>query len=575
MPDTAVYKSQIEQKLKERYFPIIPPLQQNWTQEQHDKNRLSRSLAAFAIENQANALTVRAASAIVDGGNDNGIDAVYFDKTQKRLWLVQSKAGGSPNLGDNKKFCDGIRDLVEKRFYKFNDTFQRLLTDVEEALDTPGVVIVGCNIHLGDKLGPHAIMDLEQLKGELNQFVARFDWADLNLSVVYEWLKDKETLQPIEAVLQLEKWYMIDQPFRAFYGLVSARQMAILYRTHGNALFQKNIRYYLGLQGVNASISATVKNEPSRLFYLNNGLTAICTGIDPVPGVVNAQGTFHVHGFSIVNGAQTVGSIATTYDTPEEISLEAKLLLTLIEVGETGAQLGTLITSARNTQNAIQAMYFASLDPQQERLRQELAISGIIYHYRPSAEALHESDTTITMEQAALSLVCFKGDTQIVVAAKKEIGQIYDPAGIYYPDLFKPDLTGIHLCRVVRIFQYLNEVLDGAEKSENSEARRAFFRHGRFFILHIFAKRNQTLLNKNEGELSTEDKLQLSRVVLDLAEAIYAIAEDFFHADKGYLSIFRNSTDAVPLAQQIIKRLAEPNTQQEETAPVDAIAPGA
>ena len=53
--------AQIEAMLKQRYFAMIPQLQVNWQPEQHERNRISRSLAAFAIEKLAD--TTSAASA--------------------------------------------------------------------------------------------------------------------------------------------------------------------------------------------------------------------------------------------------------------------------------------------------------------------------------------------------------------------------------------------------------------------------------------------------------------------------------------------------------------------------------
>ena len=52
-PNTTAQKTQIIEVLTRDYFPMIPQLQRNWTSEQHYKNRLSRSLAAFAITNLA------------------------------------------------------------------------------------------------------------------------------------------------------------------------------------------------------------------------------------------------------------------------------------------------------------------------------------------------------------------------------------------------------------------------------------------------------------------------------------------------------------------------------------------
>jgi hypothetical protein len=567
MPDQASQKLQIIETLKQRYFPFVLPLPQNWTPEQHEKNRLSRSMAAFAIEKLADVTLAQAVNAVMDGGNDNGLDAIHFDRPKNILWVVQSKAGGAPDMGENKKFCDGIRDLVSGRFNKFNANFARLQPDVEDALATDRLQIMGCDIHLGSELGPHGLVDLDQLRTELNQFVQRFEWKDLKLEVVHGWLTAEHAVAPVLATLTLEKWYGVDNPRRAFYGLVSAQQLATLYQTHGKALFEKNIRHYLGEQTVNMAIAATVQDRPTELFYLNNGLTAVCATITPVPGATNKKGVFSLHGFSVVNGAQTVGSIATAHATNGGVPADAKVLITLIEVGTAPDNLGPQITRCRNTQNAVKGLHFAALDPEQERLRQELRISGIHYHYRPSAEAVVAGPGVILLEQAAIALACLSGATRTVVAAKKESGQIYDQTGPYYPALFRGNLSGIQLCRAVRIHQYLNEIFAASERVEqNYSARKMFFRHGRFFILHILARRSRRLIDKAEPSLSDADKAELSRAALELAELVYTAAEAMFNRSKGYLSIFRNMTDAEPLARDAMQRLAQQDAQRQPAA---------
>jgi hypothetical protein len=170
-------KTQIIDELKRDYFSMIPQIERNWTPDQHEKNRLSRSLAAFAIANLADVTPAQAANSIINGENDNGIDAVYFDRIKNLLWIVQSKAGNAPNMGDNKKLCDGIRDLINKRFQKFNAGFSRLQQDVEDALDTNRLKIVGCNVYLDGNIGSHVVNDLNQLQDELNKFI--------NLNLIY------------------------------------------------------------------------------------------------------------------------------------------------------------------------------------------------------------------------------------------------------------------------------------------------------------------------------------------------------------------------------------------------------
>lgn len=564
MPSTDDHKGQIIEVLKERYFPIILPLQQNWTPEQHEKNRLSRSLCVFAIEHLAETDRTSAAHALMDGGNDNGIDALCYDRTRNQLLLVQAKAGGAPDMGENKKFCDGIRDLIDGRFEKFNEAFVRLESEVEEALAATGLKIIGCHIHLGDGLGPHAKADIDQFKAGMNQFIERFDWKDCGISVIHGWLSAEHVIAPVSAELTLEKWYGVDQPRRAFYGLVCAEELATLYQRHGKALFEKNIRHYLGAQTVNSSIEATIQEKPNELFYLNNGLTAVCSSIQPKPGANNQKGRFSLEGFSVVNGAQTVGSIAAVRAASGSVSPEAKLLITLIEIGNAPDNLGPQITRARNTQNAIKGLHFAALDPLQERLRQDLAISGVTYYYRPSAEAAKGGTNVITLEEAAIALASLSGKTKTIVAAKKEIRQVYDQTGLYYRTLFQKDLTGARLCRAVCIYRYLTNIFLASELAEAPHSRRKmFYRHGPLFILHILARRQRSLVDKPEKDLSDNDKAELSRVGLELAELIYTAAEAKFQQMIGYLSIFRNRTDAEMLALEVMQRLSQQDARQQ------------
>ncbi|UVT16033.1 MAG: AIPR family protein [Nitrospira sp.] len=567
MPISEAQKTQIIEVLKQRYFPIVLPIQQNWSPEQHEKNRLSRSLSVFAIEKLAEVDPTSAANALMDGGNDNGLDAVCYDRAKNTLWLIQAKAGNAPDMGENKKFCDGITDLIEGRFEKFNETFERLESDVEEALSTTGVKIIGCHIHLGGELGTHAITDLEQLKVQLNRFDERFDWKECDIPIIHGWLTAEHAIAPVSAELTLEKWYGVDQPRRAFYGLVCAEELATLYQQHGKALFEKNIRHYLGAQTVNTAIETTVQDRPNELFYLNNGLTAVCSSIQLKPGANNEKRRFSLEGFSVVNGAQTVGSIATVRATKGAISPDAKLLITLIEVGNAPDNLGPQITRSRNTQNSIRGLHFAALDPLQERLRQDLAISGVTYYYRPSAEAAKKGPNVITLEEAAVSLASLSGKTKTIVAAKKEIGQIYDQTGVYYKGLFRDDLTGVRLCRAVRIYRHLMCIFLASELAEMPHSRRKmFYRHGAFFILHILARRHRSLVDKPQMDLAEDDQAELSRVGLEIAELIYTVAEEKFQQLVGYLSIFRNITDAEMLASEVMQRLAKQDAHRQSQA---------
>jgi len=557
-------KTQVIDVLKQRYFPMIPEKPEFRDVNQSEINRLSRSLAAFTIQKLARCSDIDAAAAVVDGGDDNGLDAIYYDRGQCTLWLVQSKYGDAPGRAENLTFCSGIEDLLAERYERFhlfayNSEFERVQVNIEEAFQATTTKVMACIVYMGNPLAQHAIADLEKLKVEQNESKTWFDWRDIGLSVLHGWLTEEHAITPLNVELVLEQWNLLSTPRRAVYGLVKASQLATLFEMHKNTLFEKNIRYYLGNQTVNIAIAQTVEQQPDELFFLNNGITAICSQFTHA-GNNKERSKFKLNNFSIVNGAQTVGSIAMASQSGIIID-NAKLLVTIIEVGQgiTGNDLGTRITRTRNTQNIVHRNNFAALDPNQERLRQELLISGIVYHYRTSDHTTSTTDNSqFSLENATLALACFSCDTSTIVAAKREISQVYDRNGTFYPQLFHSMLSGTQLYRQVQIFRYLNMLLSRAESTESGR-RAMFFRHGCYFILHIWARRNQIILKKAEMILSETDKLQLSNDILELAEQVYNIAEPMFGTNaNGYLKIFRTMTDAEPLAKAVMRQLNQP-----------------
>lgn len=554
-------KARISSAMEQRFFPHI--------QGQDRVNRLSRSLAAYTVAALAGIPDDVAANTVVDGVNDGGIDAIYYDKKSAKLLIVQSKFGGdvAPDQADTLKTLNGVQRLRNKDITDFNEAFQNKFDEIEEALDTPGVVIHVVLSCLGEQLGDHATQDLNNATG--------ISWELFTRAKLCAALDAEQNIDPISVTLSLENCLRVTTPRNAVYGQVKAKALAELVQTHDKKLFQKNIRHYLGSVAVNTLIGETVRRNPADFFYLNNGITALATNITPAP---NGK-TFQLDGFSIVNGAQTAGSIAG-HDT---ISDDALVMITIIEVNPTNDDMGLRITKARNYQNSVRGIDFAGLDAQQERLRKELASIGITYHYRPSAEARNRKADSITIEEAALALACTafplysaqevaaqqpKQDNGVdyIVAAKKEIGRIWEVEGSFYKKLFTSHLSGIRLCRVIHIVRFLDEIFSASERSPGSYDRKMFFRHGRYFITAAIAHQFPDMIQKAEARLSESglngaegDKAKLSRIVNEIAELVFAASKPL-NAETGYLSIFRNVGKCQELANSVLVRLPAKNT---------------
>lgn len=595
MPTREEKIEQIEAALRCRFFSTVlkveKPGRENWTEDQHDLDRLSRALAAYSLVGLCELDDATAAGGITDGSNDGGIDALYFDRPGNRLTFVQSKfkrAGAAPSQGEIQKTINGIKAIRARQFDGFNEAIRNRLDDIEEALDTPGVTLEVLVVYLGDALGPHAAADLNAFRDELNRFGPLMQWHEAGLETIHGWLVAEQAPATVDGQIVLENWSGVPSPRKAFYGQISAADLAKLVEDKGKALFERNIRHYLGSVGVNTAIERTVRSRPDDFFYLNNGITAIAETVTRAAGT-DQKCVFGFTKLSIVNGAQTAGAIFNA-TLAGDISPDAKLLVTLIEIGDGADDIGLKITRARNHQNVVRGVDFAALDPNQERLRQDLSAAGITYFYRPSAEARTRREDAFTLEEAAVAMAClaFKvrsaaelrqhprpiNAVDFVVTAKKEIGRLWEQDGTLYGQLFSASLSGVRMCRLVRLYRFIDRILADTERSENGYNRRMFFRHGRYFIMAFVAFRSSDIIDKPQLDLATADQTVLSQRINELSELIYSATEPL-QTLKGYLAIFRNLTDAQPLADSVLQRLAENDarraTDQQLQAPTQGV----
>lgn len=500
MPTNEEKLAQIEVALRTKYFAFIAKRDDypNWDENQHDVNRLTRALAAFVIAGLCDIGEPIAASAVTDGDNDGGLDALYCCNVSNQLVIVQSKFkrnGAAPSQAENLKTINGVKSLLNRRFQDFNESIQIRLDEIEEFLDRPGVTIKIVLTYLGENFSPHVVADLNSLKDEVNVLTERLIWEPKGLSQIYDLLIAEQTPTPVTIEIDIENLGTITHPRKAVYGQIRALQLANLVEQYGKALFEKNIRHYLGTIGVNRAIEETVRRHPADFFYLNNGMTIVASRIEDAPGN-NLRCRFRLHDASIVNGAQTAGSISNAA-CEGNISEDAKLMVTVIETSGGSDNISTRITQARNYQNVVRGVDFAALDPQQERLRQELAVMGVRYHYRPSADASVRRSNAFTLQDAALALACLSFPVlsstatanerrnghavEFLVVAKKEIGRLWEQDGTLYFKLFNQHLSGLSMWRKVAIFRFIDSILGSTEKSETTYVRRMFFRHGRYF----------------------------------------------------------------------------------------------
>lgn len=264
--------------------------------------------------------------------------------------------------------------------------------------------------------------------------------------------------------------------------------LAGLHQRHGKALYQKNIRTWLGhTTPVNTAIQETLATNPARFQYLNNGVTALCEKIAPKGGKGTEHREFELTGFSIINGAQTVASTAAFVagNADADIS-DAQVMITLIKADAEG-DFGKEVTRARNYQNDVKEIAFAALDEEQERIRRELQHLNIEYVYRVGESIAGNDPQRILVADALQALAMLSIDPRYPVWMKRSLVDFQKTDGDPYRDIFSQFLSSLRLVNAVRVYRYIRGQIAASIRGVSLEEKRTY-KHGEYAMTFVFAK---------------------------------------------------------------------------------------
>jgi hypothetical protein len=398
-------------------------------------------------------------------------------------------------------------------------------------------------------------LDEERLCKHVTYYVA----SDITRDLLAE-----QAYQPVHADISLQKYEKVEEPRPTYYGVTRLGDLVQLHQLHGKALYERNIRYFLGSakSDVNKSIKTTLQDAPSDFFYLNNGVTAVCDLIEPKSNKGGYK-KFKVRGLSIINGAQTVASAAEfVLQNPDKDIDAAKVMLTLIKAPADGV-FGKRVTKARNHQNPVQATNFASLDPNQERLRQEIVHLGFVYHYRP--EAAPNSANAITLDEGLKALALRQNDPRYTVWIKTEATRLATVESAEYQLLFSEQLPGSVLVNTVLCLRAVRDlVVDYEQRAPARSQERLVYRHGANVIAYVMLKRMRKQIDSHEL-ISPEALAQ--KISVELDQLRDTSAQLFSrHAPSGPLSFFKSQTDVIPYIAEVMEThfnlTADPTVQE-------------
>jgi hypothetical protein len=437
------------QIIDQRVSGIVAQLDDIFTNElKLGKDEYKKKSAAFVslvAKTVLNLTDDETTDGIVDGGNDFGVDALYFappSDGEIRITLIQGKYKQS--LENDAAFPEnGIIKLIDAISALFDPgktltLNERLRARVEEirSFVAGGAIprVIGIAANNGQRWSREAQQRIDNSKEDFGDQV---DWRHVGPEELLALLQSQK---PIDTTLQLTGQATVETfDFRrVMIGRMSVSELARLAETFGDRLLERNIRRYLGLAGnrVNEAVATTLRdpNQRPNFYFYNNGITITCTQFRH-----NAlqQGNWQVQigGLQIVNGGQTSRTVQQiAKDLGPEIA-SAHVLVRIYELPQSDDDLVGAITFATNSQNPVDLRDLKANDQRQKTLADSIRGLGFTYRAKREDQPVPTGEFTSAVVAEAVLAVWRHRPHQARFAANEHFGALYDV-------IFKQDLNG-------------------------------------------------------------------------------------------------------------------------------------
>lgn len=394
----------------------------------YDGAYLAQAVALFIEEPDVLAL---ASSGFTDGTNDKKIDFLYHDVEGRRLifaqgYYSQSKKDSAPaNKASDLNtaaawIVSGDLSTVPENIRAIVSGFRSSLAEGEiEQIDLMYIHNLPESVNVA--------LELQTAESHLRQAI-----GDDNINVRSHEL-GKSKLDHLFAAQDshIEVKEDIDFPFsvginasgknwKAGVATVSGDWIRDLYQKYGDKLYSANYRGFLGADGrkrVNSGIRDTIEKSPGDFWAFNNGITLLTLSL-----VEQKAGKQKLSGVSIINGAQTSGTIGSVGLAGSEVS-EVSVLCRVIQSSD--QETIDKIVRFNNTQNQITTWDRFANDPDQNRIASEFSQLGFSYNRK---RGFNQQGEQIGIEQVLQPLLGFHGRPRDAVRGK---AQLFLQKGLY------------------------------------------------------------------------------------------------------------------------------------------------
>lgn len=203
------------------------------------------------------------------------------------------------------------------------------------------------------------------------------------------------------------------------------------------ALFD-NVRGFVLKSKYNSNILQSLKNNPSKFFMYNNGITIAAKNIKTQDVNANKKVKITIEDFQILNGGQTLRTIHLLNKESENAIIEylskSEILVRVFCVDE-DTEAVSKIAEYTNSQNAISNIDLKSLSSEQIDIERYLDGFDIVYARKSGDTGINKNKDykhKISMEKFGQILFSIKGSPEKATNNKQDI---FDK---HYKDIFSP-----------------------------------------------------------------------------------------------------------------------------------------
>ena len=317
---------------------------------------------AWYLRNIHNLDTFEAKACITDGAGDKQIDAVYIDDQSSTIYIIQGKfyKGNTVDAEPLREVTSSwiqiknLAKLQEAANEKIRTKIGEIATDLEDDYEVCFELITTSD------LTDSAKSDLATFQTEL----AESDTLNANFVLI-----DNEILQArydealnrnrpyINYEFSIEQGKYMEMQIGTTRVVIAAIPLKECIKIPGikdGTLFRKNVRQSLGMGNkVNKGIAHTLRNNPEEIFFLHNGITAICSSIRIANGIMS------VKELNVVNGCQSLSTIYNCSESVRNVS-DAYIMFRFYEISNT--ERADEISTCTNSQSAVKARDLRSND---------------------------------------------------------------------------------------------------------------------------------------------------------------------------------------------------------------------